>query len=1846
MSTFMKVDPSTLGWVKNEIDETLKQARVALEEFVEHPSERAKLRFCITHLHQVVGTLLMVELDGAATLAREIEALAEAVFEEQAEPSHDVLEALTRGILVLPDYLARLQYGYADVPIKHLPLLNELRTARKAAPLSELEFFSPDLSVRPPAPLAPRERLADAEYAALARQVRPSFQGALLNWLRDANDRDALTSIASALEELQLRASMGALEQLFWIAGGLLEGLIQGDIEPTPERKKHLARLDQQVKKIVDGTEKSLLRSSSETLTRAILYEIAQVSSSNPKIRQLKQVFNLDALLGRDAAHDGDDQTSPEVLQSVARVLAKEIEQAQDLLAAAFESHRTDSATLAPLRELLHKMSSTVEMLGLPILKRLFEELTTACDALADGRIANPEAASMPMAQALVLVESSARGMPVSVAEWRHQIEQSVQTLHALYADGGVPAGGIEVTDTELTETEYKQLVGVIATEVGVNLAKIEEALEGFAGHTAQLDRLDDIPKQLGQIQGALQVLGVEHAVELTSVTRQYIENIRAGALAADAGVLDGLAVCIGTIGAYVDGLRAGRRNLEPLIESALVELRSAVEGKARTGAVPAGDPLAGLRARLDAWFSKPGSAEARTAVQEALAAVANLTTREPEKARRIVAEIDGLVELVGEDPAALSPEVQATLRASCEALAAQCASAPAVAPAVPKAPSTPASKPTTTAPADDFDAEILQIFIEDARDVLGNVQREYVNWRADTDNHGALTELRRGYHTLKGSGRMVGAGEIAEFAWAVESMLNSIRDGKMPVSPAVFEILEQSQSVLPVMVSQLEGGPAPDVDVDALRRRTHELIERRGAPAAPAAAAPPAATVSRPLPKLDGVLLDIFTNEARGHVTSIQSEVAAARLGGDTCLATPSLTRSIHTLQGNARSLGIPMMAEACAELEKLVHALRAEQLPLVDVHLKLFERFTATVGSLVEAVARGEASADELMSSFDQVMRGALAEHEKIDVPGARASHRVEIDVGAPEAEIELIAPPDDVPAPAAERTPARIEPPPAAAPEPVVDAELLEIFREEAVDILNSMEHTLSAWRADPDQQRSMLPEIKRALHTLKGGARMAGVMSMGNVSHNTESLLMQIENRTVSMSPAMFDLLEESHDLLVSMLHQIGSGQALPEAERLMARLAAASSGAPIPPANTAATAPSATPSAPAWNAPLETTPESEVPQETEVPSNGVAEMPAAAPPGESADAGARAPAESEFAAERRGADRQAQGQIRVKTDLLNSLVNYAGEVSISRARMEQQIYGFRDNLGELRRNVTRFREQLRELEIQSESQIVYRLENQDPTAADFDPLEFDRFSKLQHLTRSLTESLHDLTTIQLNMGSFVGEAETVLQQQARINTELQEGLMRTRMVEFSTQAARLRHIVRQTARELGKRADIEFVGADVQIDRTVLERMIGPFEHMIRNSLDHGLESEAERTRQGKPPAGRITITNAQEGSEIVIRFADDGAGMNLEKIRAKAIERGLVSAEANLTEDDIVQFVLLSGFSTASTVTHLSGRGVGMDVVHSEVKQLGGSMVVNTEPGKGTSFVIRLPLTLSIAQALIVYVGEHEYAVPIATVTNIIECPVEQLSKISVGKNPLLNFNDQLYSFMNLGARLDIPSSGKSARKVPVLLARAGTRDVAMQVDGLGGTREIVIKSLGAQLAELKGVSGATIMGDGRVVLILDLPGLWHAEDMLLRVEHHRPETPAIQVRERPIIMVVDDSLTVRKVTGKHLQKRGFDVMVAKDGVDAVEQLRGQVPDLMLVDIEMPRMDGYELTGRVRSESRLKHIPIIMITSRAGAKHRQRAFELGVDMYMSKPYQEDELFKNIDQLLERGRPAP
>ncbi len=606
-------------------------------------------------------------------------------------------------------------------------------------------------------------------------------------------------------------------------------------------------------------------------------------------------------------------------------------------------------------------------------------------------------------------------------------------------------------------------------------------------------------------------------------------------------------------------------------------------------------------------------------------------------------------------------------------------------------------------------------------------------------------------------------------------------------------------------------------------------------------------------------------------------------------------------------------------------------------------------------------------------------------------------------------------------------------------------------------------------------------------------------------------------------------------------------------------------------------------------------------------------------------------------------RTGQEQVRVRAELLDRLVNNAGEVSIYRSRLEQQSGALGFNLTELDQTVSRLRQQLRQLEIETEAQILFRYERDKEAGVqydeDFDPLEMDRFSTIQQLSRSLAETVNDLVSIRDIMDEVNREAETLLLQQSRVTTDLQDGLLRTRMIPFSTLVPRLHRVVRQTCAQMGSKAELQVHGAEGEMDRGILERMVAPLEHILRNAVAHGIESAELRAQAGKPESGTISMYLSREGTDVVLTVSDDGRGLQMDSIRKKAIERGLLASGAPVSDDDLMQFILEHGFSTSDVVTQISGRGVGMDVVVSEVKQLGGTVEIESQRGRGSSFTVRLPLTLAITYALLVQLNEVIYAIPHTAMEGVVRISRKDLEDAYVGRRAGIDYAGRTYAVRYLGAILDTNPLmlAEQAKWFPLLLVRAGEHRVALQVDGLVGNRQIVVKSVGPQLSSVRWITGGTILPDGRVALILDVNAL--VRMAALQEVAVPPDLVAPELGRGVTVMVVDDSITVRKVTSRLLERHNMNVITAKDGVDAVAKLQEQVPDVMLLDIEMPRMDGYELARHMRNSPDLAGVPIIMITSRTGEKHRTLAFELGVDRYLGKPYQETDLLQNIYSLL-------
>jgi chemosensory pili system protein ChpA (sensor histidine kinase/response regulator) len=591
--------------------------------------------------------------------------------------------------------------------------------------------------------------------------------------------------------------------------------------------------------------------------------------------------------------------------------------------------------------------------------------------------------------------------------------------------------------------------------------------------------------------------------------------------------------------------------------------------------------------------------------------------------------------------------------------------------------------------------------------------------------------------------------------------------------------------------------------------------------------------------------------------------------------------------------------------------------------------------------------------------------------------------------------------------------------------------------------------------------------------------------------------------------------------------------------------------------------------------------------------------------------------------------------------MDKLVNYAGEVSIYRSRLEQQMGAVRHNLKDVDSTVQRLKEQLRKMDMEAEAQMMSRYQSASTKgSSEFDPLELDRFSNMQELSRALSETVSDLLNLHEMLEDSVRQAEGLLIQQSRVSSDLQEGLMQTRMTPFGSAAPRLRRVVRSAATETGKKARLQLrmAGSSDQLDRNVLERITAPLEHMLRNAVAHGIEDPKARRKAKKPEEGSITVTVEAEATEFVIRVQDDGAGVNLDAVRKRAIERGMIEKDEDIDPYQLVQFIRRSGFSTAEKVTGLSGRGVGMDVVNSEIKQIGGSMEIDTEQGKGTLFTIRIPFSLAVMQAIGVSVGERLFQIPLNSVAGVARMTPAEYSKLVASESPSYTFAGEEYPLLDLEPLLDAPIQPLDSDNVSLLMIKAGDQVAAFRVSGLQGHQEVVIKPVGPQISSIPGILGGTIAADGQVMLILDMGPLIRKglERAALPAE---PVTAKPQESRQPLVMVVDDSITMRKVTSRVLENHSLEVLTAQDGVDAVEKLHDRVPDLMLLDIEMPRMDGYELLQHVRADARLRHVPVVMITSRAGQKHRKKARDAGANDYLTKPYQEPELVEKVGELL-------
>lgn len=897
---------------------------------------------------------------------------------------------------------------------------------------------------------------------------------------------------------------------------------------------------------------------------------------------------------------------------------------------------------------------------------------------------------------------------------------------------------------------------------------------------------------------------------------------------------------------------------------------------------------------------------------------------------------------------------------------------------------------------------------------------------------------------------------------------------------------------------------------------------------------------ISRPL-------FELYLSEADGHLATLHREFAQLRRNPLNAPSEPAL-RASHTLagiSGTARATPVHQLARA---LEHAIERLQEVNQPPEPDQTDVLCATADMLGQMLQEVAQCELPlpAPDLEQQLAAIGRQT------------------------PEAPAEALTEPEEEPAairqegPGAEAEASRAEAPAAPTVHDDLDEQLLPIFIEEGNELLSQLHATLRAWQEDRDNPEPAKP-LARLLHTLKGSARMAGAMRLGEHVHQLES---RLETAMHAGQPP------------ASLIEELVAG--LDQAEQMMRVLSGVEQA-------------------------VETAPD-----EVQVAATTAVAIEAGAPQPESVTGLAT---------------------LRVRADAVDRFVNEAGEIGIARTRIEGELRTLRRSMLDLTENVVRLRNQLREIEIQAEVQMQSRIAQAESQHAEFDPLEMDRYTRLQELTRMMAESVGDVTTVQQSLLRNLDGAELALHSQARLSRDLQQALMQVRMVPFDSLADRLHRIIRQSAKELGKRANLDIRGGRIEVDRSVLERMTAALEHLLRNAVAHGVETPEARRKAGKDEFGQITLTVSHEGNEIVISLADDGVGLDYEAIAARARERGLLGPDEEADERRLTNLIFVPGFSTASSVSAVSGRGVGMDVVKEEAASVGGRIDVHATPGKGAEFRVYLPLTLAVTQALLVRAGGHSYAIPSNLISQVMELKADALDKVRT--DGTVEWQGRQYTYRYLPHLLGHPEAQPEIQRFNwLLLLRTGSQTLALHVDGLRGNQEIVVKNAGPQLVRIVGISGATLLGDGEILLILNPVALASRE--ILPVEHPA-ETFEPEIIERhaeahqPTILVVDDSLTVRKITSRLLEREGYRVLTAKDGSDALEKLLDVVPDVILSDIEMPRMDGFDLVRNIRSDPRTQAIPVIMITSRLAEKHRQYAEKVGANHYLGKPFEEEEL---------------
>lgn len=1008
--------------------------------------------------------------------------------------------------------------------------------------------------------------------------------------------------------------------------------------------------------------------------------------------------------------------------------------------------------------------------------------------------------------------------------------------------------------------------------------------------------------------------------------------------------------------------------------------------------------------------------------------------------------------------------------------------------------------------------------------------------------------------------------------------------------------------------------------------------------------------------------ILSIFLMEAWDTVASV--EEGARRLGGgeppSSGLIDP-LVVVTHRLKGAAALHGYPVVSAVALVMEDLLEQLptlpapeRGRKVEVLGDVVVAIRRMIEMIGDDgredVHAVAGLRARYPELFPApaAPEIPRDSVRQAERTPAAPAAAA--------APSPADETAAAVEVTPKPPAARsvfsrpstTPssATPSPPPSAprdAPEAPIDevvadrflrelerffaehAESVPYFAPEASEHLDVMSRSLVALeQATGVEREEEVATLFRAVHTLKGAAYTVGCEPMGDVAHRIEDILDGVRDHRLELRPAVIEAVVGGMDTLRHMLDRTAG--ALPDARGAVQRTLDVLDGlrpAPVP---------------------LEI--------DALAGQDGAAE-PALVPAEPAVIRPRFVPPAPEPLGKTGREVTQARPSIRVNLDRLDSLMNLVGELVIARSRLDQRVEQI-DRVNELldfsrsrmAQTVRDFEEKHGYTQLPPPAAAGPR-GAAEPGSEVFAELEFDRYDDFNIFARTVDEISADVSEVQAQLAGFIRSIGEDTAQMHRLTGSLRSEVTRARMVPIGRLFGRFTQRAREAARAAGKTLDLQLAGETVEVDNAVIEQIADPLLHLVRNAIDHGIETDEERRAAGKPARATISLRAQHRGSFVHLEVADDGRGMNPTTLRERAVRLGFLSAAAALALDgpEALKLIFLPGFSTAAHVTTTSGRGVGMDVVRANVGRLNGEIDVQSEPGVGTQITIKLPLTVIISDALLVRAGGETFAVPMHAIRSIIQVRPEDI--VQAGGRERVMVETEEVELIRLDRVLALPA-GRALARLPVLVVRSGVRPLAVVVDELVGKEDVVIKNLGGLLERVGPFAGATVTGAGRVILLVDPSRLAENPEASRQAapvpgvsREHRPSRERARTPTRRILLV-DDSISVRKFVGQMLEKASFDVVTATDGAEALRRLADTVVDVVITDLEMPRVNGYELIEDLRARPSTRAVPVVVLTTRAGAKHVSVARRLGIAHYVTKPVDEKAFVRLIGSLTARG----